>query len=97
VGAIAWGLYVLRAPADFKAQFGANSVDRSSDLLPSLGWYPRRIYSVPAAAFLAVVQQSVGVIKLTGLLVFAGAIGSLVAIPQLRGQAGSRLSLAARV
>jgi 4-amino-4-deoxy-L-arabinose transferase-like glycosyltransferase len=95
VGACAWGLYILRAPADFAAQFGANSVDRSRDLLhPLHGIRDEFVVRYLQQHFMPSYSSPFVMVKLTGLLLFAGATAAIIAIPPLRQQAGTRLLLA---
>jgi hypothetical protein len=91
-GAMAWGLYIARAPAEFAAQFGANSAHRSGDLLHPL----QAVYKEFAERYLLhhFLPPSGGAfawMKIIGLLLFAGAMAAVIAIPALRRHPGYRL------
>src|SRR5205807_1882698 len=78
-GAVAWGLYILRAPAEFAAQFGANSANRWGDLLhPLQAIYREFALRYLLHHFLPASGGAFAWMKLTGLLLFAGAIAAVI-------------------
>src|SRR5262249_40380549 len=94
VGAVAWGAYILRAPAEFVAQFGANSSHRSRALLnPFKAIYDEFVVRYLGHHFLPWYGGPAAWMKVIGLLLFIGAIIVMLSTPELRRPSGFRLLL----
>jgi 4-amino-4-deoxy-L-arabinose transferase-like glycosyltransferase len=94
VGATAWGLYILRAPAEFASQFSANAAQRSSELLRPLHAIREEFVGrYLLHHFLPAYTSSFKWVKVTGLLLFLAAIGAMIVIRSLRRHSGCRLLL----
>ena len=92
VGGIAWGAYIMQAPGDFAAQFGANSAHRMAALLNPL----RAIYDEFAVRYLLQhfypdTGNPFVRLKVIGLFVFVGSTAALILVPKLRAHSGYRL------
>jgi Dolichyl-phosphate-mannose-protein mannosyltransferase len=93
-GGAAWAMYILRAPGDFVAQFGANSAHRSRDLLhPLRAIYEEFVDRYLYNHFFPPHNSAFSWMKVTGLIVFAAAIVAMIAMPQLRRHSRYRLLL----
>jgi hypothetical protein len=94
VGGLAWGVYILQAPAEFAAQFGANSSHRSRALLnPFQAIYDEFVVRYLIHHFLPWSGGPAAWLKVVGLLMFVGAIVVMLATPELRRRTGFRLLL----
>jgi hypothetical protein len=94
-GGVGWGIYILRAPGDFGAQFGANAVDRGASLLhPWAGIRDEFVVRYLEQHFLPLDAGPVVWLKLTGLILFVASILFGLVIPHLSAQPGLRLLLA---
>jgi 4-amino-4-deoxy-L-arabinose transferase-like glycosyltransferase len=88
---ILWAVYCFQAPAEFSAQFSANSAARGSDIrAPWRGIWREidgrfRNHFFPEGGF--------GKLKIIGLLIYAGALGTLASARRLREVRGCRLLL----
>jgi 4-amino-4-deoxy-L-arabinose transferase-like glycosyltransferase len=92
VGAVAWGLYAMRAPAEFAAQFGANAAHRSRSLLhPLQAIRDEFVQRYLLNHFLPPYNGVFSPLKLAGLLLFIGSIVFMAIVPDLRRRAGFRL------
>jgi 4-amino-4-deoxy-L-arabinose transferase-like glycosyltransferase len=92
VGGIAWGAYIMRAPGDFAAQFGANSTHRMNALLnPLYAIYDEVFVRYLQRHFLPPSGGALVWMKTIGLLVFGGALAALILTPKLRAHSGYRL------
>jgi len=93
-GAVAWGLYIARAPAEFAAQFGANSAHRSGSLLhPWRAIYEEFTLRYLLHHFLPDSGGAFAWMKITGLVLFLAAMVAVIAMPALRRQTRLRLLL----
>ena len=94
VGMLAWGVYILRAPAEFIAQFGANSSHRSRALLnPFKAIWDEFVMRYLQHHFLPWYGGPAACMKVIGLLLFMGAFALMLATPELRRPSGFRLLL----
>jgi 4-amino-4-deoxy-L-arabinose transferase-like glycosyltransferase len=92
VGGIAWGAYILQAPTEFAAQFGANSFERMNALFnPLRGVYDEFVVRYMLEHFFPLHSSSFAWMKVIGFLVLAGAMVALPLIPKLRRHAGYQL------
>jgi len=86
-----WAIYYLQAPAEFAAQISANSAARASDVLAPWRGIWREINGRFRNHFFP--EGGMGKLKITGLLVYLAAPGTLACAPKLRRTSGCRLLL----
>jgi 4-amino-4-deoxy-L-arabinose transferase-like glycosyltransferase len=87
-----WAIYCLQAPADFAAQFSANSAARASDVLAPWRGVWREINGRFRNHFWPE-GSAMGKLKIVGILVYVAALGTLASAKSLRQDAGCRLLL----
>jgi 4-amino-4-deoxy-L-arabinose transferase-like glycosyltransferase len=86
-----WAIYCLRAPAEFAAQFSANSAARGSDVSAPWRGVWREINGRFRNHFYP--EGGLGKLKITGLLIYMSALGILASARKLRETRGCRLLL----
>ncbi len=88
---LSWAIYCLQAPAEFGAQFSANSAARAGDVQAPWRGVWREINGRFRNHFFP--ESGFGKFKLVGLLIYLAALGTLASARKLRETTGCRLLL----